>query len=89
MLGLDRFETTHHLIVFGVAQLGIVEHVITIIVAIDLIAQARNFRQRILLSRRHRKVILTSGIAHCVEEIVERRETHIHIVPLLVGNRGS
>ena len=39
MLALERFEPPHQLVVFGVGNFGIVEDVVAIVGAIDLVAQ--------------------------------------------------
>jgi hypothetical protein len=44
MFALDLLEPAHQLVVFGVGDFRIVQDVVAMVVAIDLIAQPRNFR---------------------------------------------
>ena len=43
MVVLDRFQTRHQPVVFDVADQGIIEHVITVVMQMDLAAQILKF----------------------------------------------
>src|ERR1700736_6147019 len=68
MFSFENFKPAHQIVVLGVADLRIVEHVVTMVVIIDLGAEALDFARRISGTLRHsgsRGEARQAGADHC------------------------